>query len=245
MNLEAEEQGDPGGLETLEEFSHAPAFNRWLFENLAPFCKGKILEIGSGIGNISRFLMEMPGPLTLTDLRPGFCAVLKEQYAGMANLESICQVDISLADFDSGYPGLLNRYDTVLASNVIEHIGNDALAVQNCRKLLTANGHLIVLVPAYQWLHNSLDEGLGHFRRYNANGLKTLLHAQDMEIIFCRYFNFGAIAGWWFSGNVLKKKIVPYGPLWIYNKMVPVFRLVDHIVKHRAGLSVIAVAKTS
>ena len=40
-------QVDPTGLETLELFSDAHYFNRWMYEEIAPFCKGPILEIGN------------------------------------------------------------------------------------------------------------------------------------------------------------------------------------------------------
>jgi 2-polyprenyl-3-methyl-5-hydroxy-6-metoxy-1,4-benzoquinol methylase len=245
MKLKAEDQSDPAGLETLEEFADAPTFNKWLFDNLAPYCKGRILEIGSGIGNISRFLLEQPGPVTLTDLRPEYCSRLREKYADCRNLSAVRRLDVSVTDFEATYPGLVDCFDTVLASNVVEHIGNDTQAVTNCRKMLTREGHLVILVPAYQWLYNGLDEALGHFRRYNAKSLKALLQSQGMEIIASRYFNFVAMAGWWFSGSVLKRRVVPSGQLKIYNRLVPVFKLVDRITFHSSGLSVIAVAKTT
>ena len=243
MDLEGQQKQDPAGLETLELFSQTHSFNRWLFDSIASYCRGSILEIGSGIGNISKYLLQMQGPVTLTDLRAEYCNKLTSLFSGRPSLEAVCQLDISSPVFEQAYPSLLHRFDTVVALNVIEHIRNDALAVNNCKNLLRKNGLLIVLVPAYQWLFNTLDVELGHFKRYRAESLKQLLQAQGMEVVHTRYFNSAAMPGWWLAGSVMKKKIVPYGQLKLYNRMVPAFRMLDRLLMHQTGLSVIAVAK--
>ena len=50
---------DKEGLNTLETISKADKFNRWMFDTISPYCKGRILEIGSGIGNISQFFINV------------------------------------------------------------------------------------------------------------------------------------------------------------------------------------------
>ena len=45
---------DEEGLETLNAIANANLFNEWMYSRIAPYCSGHILEIGSGIGNISR-----------------------------------------------------------------------------------------------------------------------------------------------------------------------------------------------
>ena len=49
---------DKFGLETLDTIAEADKFNEWMYQILKPFCNGEILEIGSGIGNISSFFIE-------------------------------------------------------------------------------------------------------------------------------------------------------------------------------------------
>ena len=53
---------DEEGMETLKAISEANKFNEWMYERIAPDCSGKILEIGSGIGNISCLLYTSPSP---------------------------------------------------------------------------------------------------------------------------------------------------------------------------------------
>ena len=78
MRIEA--PSDPAGLETLEIFSEAPAVNRWLFEKVNGFLRGEILEIGSGIGNISGFLLSEQQAVYLSDLRQEYCQRLEEKF---------------------------------------------------------------------------------------------------------------------------------------------------------------------
>jgi hypothetical protein len=126
--------------------------------------------------------------------------------------------------------------------NVIEHIESDSLAVRNASKLLGSEGRLVILVPALQWLYNRLDRELGHYRRYTANSVRQLLVSQGMQLIDLSYFNPAAIPGWWFSGTVLKRKLIPERSLKLFNSLVGLLRLVDPITRHALGISVIAVA---
>jgi len=235
-------QKDQPGLETLELFANAPHFNQWLYENISHYCQGSILEIGSGIGNISKLLLQQNGSITLSDLRIEYCEQLRLHFGQYKNLLDILRIDLSLPDFANIYPKLLQQFDTVIALNVIEHIEDDKLVINNCKKLLKPGGRIIILVPAFFKLYNSFDEELGHFRRYDKKSLATLLQSQQLKIINIEYFNCAGILGWWFTGSVLKRKIIPRNQLDIYEKMVPLFRFFDKLLLKRIGLSVIAVA---
>lgn len=241
MSFGSSDAKDPIGLETLKLFTKAERFNRWMFESISSYCIGSILEIGSGIGNISKLLLEKDGPLTLSDLRPEYCVFLKQRFRAN-QLNGIFQLDLSVTDFEENYPQLLGQFDTIVALNVIEHIEDDGIAVKNCKRLLKQGGRLIVLVPAFQVLNNSLDTELGHFRRYTKKSLTALLQKEDMNVTHTKYFNGTGIFGWWWAGAVLKSKIISTRQLKIYNKLVPVFRLIDKFAGNIAGLSVIAVA---
>ena len=48
---------DISGMATLEAINSADKFNKWMYDTIQPFCAGNILEIGSGIGNISKFFI--------------------------------------------------------------------------------------------------------------------------------------------------------------------------------------------
>ena len=236
---------DPAGRQTLEQFAEARKFNKWLLNAFLPYCKGKILEAGSGIGNITALLLEYGFHLTATDVNEGYCIRLRERFAGHPMLDEVLQLDLSEPGLKARHPRLQNEFDTVIASNVIEHIEDDRLAVRNCKNMLKQNGNLILLVPAYQALYNSFDRQLGHYRRYNIKQLKQLIASENMSVVHSEYFNAAGLAGWIVSGGLLKKKLIPKNQLLLFEKLVPVFKLFDKITFHGIGVSVISIANKS
>lgn len=234
---------DPSGLQTLERFSGIGNFNRWMYDQIAPFCGGHILEIGSGIGNISAFLLERYPEVSLSDIRPEYCRRLEQAFGGRSSLRGIYPIDLAAGDIAAAYPQLAGVFDTVIALNVVEHIHDHGLAVRNAHRLLKRGGRVVILVPAYKWLYNSLDKELGHFRRYTRRRLADLLSDRELRVVHTQYFNAAAIPGWWVAGSLLKMKEIRQGALRWYDRLVPLFRLTDGLTRKSFGISVIAVAE--
>lgn len=234
---------DEVGLSTLDNLSAADRLNEWMFESIQPYVKGKILEIGSGIGNISSCFVQHNVPLYVSDYSDHYCRLLQQKFSGQELIRDVFQIDLAVSDFETRYASLIGKFDTVFALNVVEHIGNDGVAIANCKKLLAPGGHLIILVPAFQLLYNGFDKELEHFRRYTRRSLRALFDAQQFEIIKSWYFNLAGILGWFVSGTILRKKTLPAGQLSFYNKLVPIFRIADRLTLNKIGLSVITVGK--
>ena len=78
LSLPYREQ-DPEGETTLEAVSAAPDFNRWMYESVAPYMISPVLEIGSGIGNISAHVLGSGHETYLSDIRPHYCRRLREK----------------------------------------------------------------------------------------------------------------------------------------------------------------------
>ena len=229
---------DREGWDTLDVIAEADKFNEWMYQTIRPFCSDKILEIGSGIGNISQYFVNAHADITLSDIRTAYCNELKKKFP---TARDVLQLDLTHPSFDSEYAVHLQQYDTVFALNVVEHIEDDALALRNCRKLLKDGGRLIILVPAYQALYNRFDRELEHFRRYNKKVINQKLMNAGLRIMHSQYFNFMGIPGWYISGKLQKNKTIPKSQMSLYNKLVPVFKVVDKCLFNSAGLSVISV----
>lgn len=233
---------DQEGLETLETIAKAHRFNRWMYETVAKqLIPGNVLEVGSGIGNISREFLNAGYELTVSDIRENYCGYLEENLESFANLDDIVRLDLVHPDFEQEYADSLGKFDNLFALNVIEHIEDDVLALKNCKKLLRPGGRMVILVPAYQFLYNTFDENLYHFRRYTRNSMKEVFQKSGFSISSAFHFNFIGIFGWFFSGSILKKETIPSGQMDLYNKLVPVFRIIDQIVLKQVGLSVVVV----
>jgi 2-polyprenyl-3-methyl-5-hydroxy-6-metoxy-1,4-benzoquinol methylase len=234
---------DPTGLQTLERFANATHFNQWMFDTIRPYCKGHVLEVGSGIGNISRLFLEHSIPLTVTDLRAEYCQMLQQKFGHHPFLRGIASIDLAIPDFKEQYNDQLQQFDTVIALNVIEHIEDAERAINNCKQLLRPGGHLVILVPAYQSLYNLFDVELGHYVRYTAKSLTHLLKSASLDIIHRQYFNAVGIAGWMVNGRILRKRLIPRKQLQLFDKLMPVIKLIDALTFHKIGLSVIAVGR--
>jgi len=232
---------DQEGMETLEAIAQAKHFNYWIYETIAPFCDGKILEIGSGIGNISSRFIQNNQKITVSDIRENYCSYLYNHFDN--EVDDVINMDIIDPDFDQKHHNLFGNFDSIFALNIVEHVKDDSLAIANCKKLLKKEGHLIILVPAYQKLYNRFDKELEHYRRYTLKGLISLFKNNEFQIIHNQYFNFIAILGWWFSGSILRKKTIPKGQMKLYDSLVPVFKIIDKIVLNKIGISAIVVGK--
>lgn len=234
---------DQVGGDTLDVISNADKFNRWTYDTIRPFCKGNILEIGSGVGNISQFFLKEGASILLSDVRESYCTELRQKFQSYPNLKGVELIDLVDPTFNQKFEALLGTFDSIFSLNVVEHIYDDNLAIKNAKKLLKEGGYLIVLVPSYQRLYNSLDKELDHYRRYNKKTLSALFDNNNLNVINRQYFNFMGIFAWIISGKLQRNDTIPERQMRLYNTFVPVFKWIDRLIFRRAGLSTIVVGK--
>ena len=82
-----------------------------------------------------------------------------------------------------------NSFDVVTALDVIEHVEDDAAALNEIKRVCRKNGIIFFMLPAHQWLWSSNDIAYRHWRRYSKKMVRELLHNSDLEIITLTYFN--------------------------------------------------------
>jgi 2-polyprenyl-3-methyl-5-hydroxy-6-metoxy-1,4-benzoquinol methylase len=234
---------DPFGSETLGNMGEAEGFNKWMYSAISPYLHGKILEIGSGLGNISGFLLEDKQDVTLSDLRPEYCNYLSKHFKECKSLDRVVRIDIAEKDFDTAYGHLLGTFNSLFALNVIEHIEDDSIALQNCKKLLKEQGSIIILVPSYQWLYCRFDRELGHLRRYSRQSLRSLAKVSGFEVNNLFSFNAAGLAGWFLFGKLLNNRQIKEGQMKLFDNFVFLFRFIDTILFHKSGLSLILIAR--
>ena len=243
INSQNSEVRDVLGYSSLASISGADKFNRWMYKTIKPYCNGRILEIGGGIGNISQCFLNDGEELMVTELQSEYCEIIRKRFENHQSLKGIIAMDIIDPEFDLKYTSMFGSFDSVFALNVVEHIDDQHKAIANCKKLLKKDGHLVILVPAFQSIFNHFDIALGHYRRYTAKTLRPVFETNNIQVIHHQYFNLIGIAGWWMSGSLLRKKIIPEGQMKLYNFFVPVFRIIDQFANKWLGLSVIMVGK--
>ena len=148
-----------------------------LFTLVGGLVKGhSVVEIGSGLGNFCNMLRregrEGVGIEPSEDIRA---------LAGRTNPEARF-----IAGTAEELPTLITeRVDTIVMLDVLEHIEDDEAQVQKIYEALKPGGQFIVVVPAYQALYGERDRLMGHYRRYSARALRTLLEQRGFAIGTC------------------------------------------------------------
>lgn len=80
-------------------------------------------------------------------------------------------------------------YDGVTMFDVLEHINDDACALQIVSRKLRHGGRIVLSVPAYMWLWGQQDRVNQHYRRYTLRELRRKLQAANFSIERITYFN--------------------------------------------------------
>jgi SAM-dependent methyltransferase len=134
------------------------------------------------------------------------------------------------------------KFDTVICLNVVEHLADDRGALLNIRTVLDAAGRAIILVPCGPKLYGTLDEVLGHHRRYTRETLQALIVSAGFELEKMLEFNRIGVVAWWLNGRVLRRRTFGLSQIKLLNVMTPIFRAIDKLLP-LPPLSLIAVIK--
>lgn len=207
-----------------------------MFERVRPWVGDRVLEIGSGIGNLSQFLVDRP-QVVLTDTAEPYLERLRERFGRLPNVEVM---RLYLPTVDG--PVTTRSFDTIVCLNVLEHITDDARSLEAMRGLLGPGGRLVLLVPALPALYGSLDRALGHERRYTPGELRKKFGGGGLRLRHLEYFNLAGIPGWWLTGRVLRREVIPAASLRWFDRLVPLFRL-ERFLPWRLGQSLIAIGE--
>ncbi len=232
------EPGDVAGAETLQVMSAARQYNAWMYDVIAPYVGQRVLEVGSGIGNMSEHILAGgPERLVLTDLDPFY----RERLAGRFAERREVRIDqLELPDPKARDRFGSERIDTIIALNVVEHIQDDVGALGTMREILVPGGRIVVLVPALQAIYSGMDKELGHFRRYSKGSLAAAFEQAGCRIERLVWFNRLGAAGWWFNGRVRKVVRIPLDQVKRFDAMVPWLRM-ERFLPLPFGQSVIGV----
>jgi len=218
-------------------------FNNWMYGEIKPYVKGDILEVGSGLGTFSqKIIADFPqSEIYLSDINEEYLLKLREKF-GVKNNVKVIKLDLNnKSDFTAIGE---NKFNAIICLNVLEHVVDDSLALQEMKKLLKPDGFLILLVPSHPWLYNKLDRAVGHYRRYNQQELKQKLTQVGFKLERIFHFNFFAIFGWFGEGSVLQQSIHNHNLFWLFDKLVPIFKWLEkHFLFKRLGISLIVIAK--
>lgn len=207
----------------LAAMEHAPRFNRWMADTLTPFLGDRVLEIGAGIGNLTRLLCANQAHYVVSDLDDRHLARLKNEMRLKINVSVVsCDLENSI-DFHRFHGSM----DTAICINVLEHIQDDLQGLRNLHSALVPGGRAIVLVPQGANVYGTMDETLGHYRRYSKATLESRMREAGFRVERVIEFNRITYPGWFLNGRILRRRSVSRVQLWIFDLLVPFWRRVD------------------
>ena len=86
-------------------------------------------------------------------------------------------------------PFASGTFDGVIASDVLEHIGEDLSAVEEIGRVLRPAGKLVFTVPAHPWLFARHDAALLHHRRYTRRSIRATIREGGLRLEWLSYWN--------------------------------------------------------
>jgi 2-polyprenyl-3-methyl-5-hydroxy-6-metoxy-1,4-benzoquinol methylase len=160
----------------------------YTYRSIKPFLHGADgMEMGSADGEMTKFLREDFDRLHVLDASEDFVETAKssgDNVSGSVGLFEEFETDL--------------RFDTIVASHVLEHLVDPVLVVRRAREWLAPAGRLIVVVPNADSLHrrlgvklgllpatdalNEQDVGIHHRRVYRRETLEADLVAAGLEV---------------------------------------------------------------
>lgn len=230
----------PYGRGVLNNLTGTPQYLSWLTRKLRPHLGDTILEVGAGIGNLTGRLMARRLLYVAGEKDPLHLHALRNRFLRTPNVV-VQRLDPEAA---GDLAGLENCFDTVLCINLLEYLADPRAVLESLRTTLKADGVIVALAPQGPGLFGSLDERLGHKRRYRAAELRSLLEAAGFAVEQMQQFNRAGAPPWWAYGRAMSSKGISKPVLKIFDKTVWLWRRIDGILPWRA-LSLIAVARNT
>lgn len=181
----------------LELFKYAHNWKNYYASFIRRYLINDVLEVGAGIGETTHSLCDGNQKSWLCvepDAELTKEIIIKKESGYLPSFIEI--VTCTLEGVDSN-----RKFDAIIYIDVIEHIENDTDELKKASTFLKPGGHLIVLVPAHNYLYSEFDKSIGHFRRYNKKML-TYVAPEGLKQIDLRYLDslglLASLANKWF-----------------------------------------------
>ena len=138
----------------------------------------KVLEVGCGTGNVLRVLEQ-------TCTRGSVVGMdLFNEGLHYARQRTSC----ALVMGDTRHPPFAHQFNLVCLFDVLEHIPEDVLTMQDLHRLLLPGGTLFLTVPSRPELWSYFDVASCHRRRYQLGGLEQKLLGAGLEVDYISEF---------------------------------------------------------
>jgi 2-polyprenyl-3-methyl-5-hydroxy-6-metoxy-1,4-benzoquinol methylase len=224
-------------LEIIEE---AHRYGEHVFELFRPFVGRRVLEVGAGIGTMSKKLVRTAD--VVIGVEPNTNCVARLQ-AAMGAEPKFTMLSCHLEECDRG-DLRQKRLDTVYCVNVLEHIQDDIAALTMFRDVIVPGGHVLIYVPAVPAAYGPLDAELGHHRRYSKRTLAAAFGAANLQLMLLKYANPIGLIGWMYNSHVTKARHHSVEQVKLFERFVAPWALpLERLIPPPIGSSLVAVGR--
>jgi SAM-dependent methyltransferase len=150
------------------------------FERAGP-PPGRLLDAGCGTGGLlAKIAARFPGhPAIGLDADRGACALAHAKSA-----RPVCAGSVNMLPFAD------RSFGAIFSADVLCHGGVDEqAALAQFRRVLAAEGVLVLNLPAYPWMLSRHDVAVDNVRRYTRCGLAGILRGAGFRIVYLTYWN--------------------------------------------------------
>lgn len=224
-------------LADQRRMTRARRYFRWQGDLALRELGRRVVEVGCGMGNFTQLLLERDQVIALDVEQRCIDQVLK-RFPARDNLRALV-LDASAPRFRD-----LRAFcpDSCVCLNVLEHVRNDRLALENMASILPPGGRIVLIVPAHPALYGPIDRNLGHFRRYTKASLQTVCSDIGLVARKVHYMNFVGFFGWWANAHLLKRDAQSAAQIAFFDDwIVPAMSSIENAIHPPFGQSLFAV----
>ncbi len=225
----------------LDLFAQARHWKSYWRPYAAQFVHGDVLEVGAGLGSNTRILCnEKVRRWVCLEPDPRLAARLHDSLQGLPYSGQCEVIRGTLAALAAQ-----ERFDTILYLDVLEHIEDDKAELRRAADCLRANGTLLILSPAHQWLFSAFDAALRHYRRYTKVTLAEAV-PQGLTPELLLYLDSVGLLASLANRYLLKSRMPTAAQIKFWDtRLVICSRWLDPLLAHSIGKSVLGVWRKS
>ncbi len=219
----------------LTLFAHADRWKKYWSRMLRPYIKGRVLEVGAGIGvNIDWLWHPEVTEWICLEPDPDLADHIKIRQENNTLPENIRIVGGDLSTLQTTTNDLC---DTILYLDVLEHIQDDHGEIERALASLNPQGYLIVLAPAHQQLFSPFDRHIGHYRRYNRKMLQRLA-PPPARLAMLRFIDSVGLLISLGNRLILRQSLPTLKQIYFWDRcLIPLSRCLDPLLGYRLGKS--------
>ncbi len=224
---------------TLDSLERAPRLSQWQFATIQPWLGKRIAELGSGTGNITRWLKTTGASILASDCDAAYLDRLSRRFGSSPRVE-VRKLDLTVPE---DYAALENfQPDTVVCLNVLEQIADDAEVLRRIHASVPENCAVVMLVPRGKGLWSKVDVELRHTRRYEVSELSAKATAAGFAVEREFTFNRAGTPTWIISSQLFGQRTLKPWQARVYNLGCPMFRALERVLPWK-GLAIVCVAR--